>query len=116
MLRLVLIATLTLGTFGFAQTTNNNVVPKQGADWYNQHLSGAVQDYTRIASATTPQLQAIAENPTQPGSMAANSSTNPGADWYNQVLGREVVLYTHINDAVPAAEHESDQSTGEGNR
>ncbi len=113
MLKLLLIATLSLGTFGFAQTMDTDEGHMQGAqqDWYNQHLSTAVQGFVNAANATTPTAVATSEGTAQPGSMAANlGAVNPNEDWYNQVLSRQVKAYDRVNNAIkPAAGAEFNQ-------
>ncbi len=99
MLKFLLIATLSLGTVGFAQTTDNsnNVVPTQGAeDWYNQVLSAQVRQYGEIAAATAPSTPAANES-SQPASMASNQG-NSSEDWYNQELSKEVQVLTRWKD------------------
>lgn len=114
MRKLFLIATLLLATFALARTAGNTMSYAQDAndnmqggmqgeaqanntqpatnDWYQQHLSAAVQESERVWAASSPAAEAIAENATEPGSMAASQEAQ-GVDWYNQVLQREVAVY-----------------------
>lgn len=85
MLKLLLIATFTLGTFALAQAADNS--DKQSAgDWYNQQLSAQVQQFAQIAAAIAPEATATSESGTPP---PASMASNANDDWYNQVLARE---------------------------
>ncbi len=95
MLKLLLIATFTLGTFALAQAAGNNMQSADN-DWYNQHLSAQVQDFDRINAARAPEATAISESGTPlPSSMASNTSE----DWYNQVLAKAVEQFGRVGAA-----------------
>ncbi len=95
-MKLILIATLSLGTCAWAQAVGSNMQSADN-DWYNQHLSAQVQEFNRIAAATAPAI-AINES-TQPASMASNQGSQAGEDWYNQVHARAVVQFNRVGAA-----------------
>lgn len=92
MLKLLLIATFTLGTFALAQAGDNQGAMQSASDdWYNQQLSAQVQQFEHVNQAVASEL-AINQS-AQPQSMASNiGSQNANNDWYNQVLSKEVEL------------------------
>ena len=98
---LLLIVTLSLGIFALAQTSNSGSGDMQSAgnDWYNQHLSSQVEQFDRIAAATTPSAT-LPQNQagTLPQSIAANAG-QAGNDWYNQVLGQQIQEFDRLNAA-----------------
>jgi len=112
MRKLLLIVTLSLGTFALAQTSGSNsgFGDMQGAngannDWYNQQLTAQVQQFERIAAATAPSMRAQLEEQSGalPASMAANVGAQ-GGDWYNQKLAAQVQEFNRIAAATaPAA-------------
>ena len=53
---LLIVVTLSLGTFALAQMAGNNSDNSQAAgnDWYNQQLAANIQQFTLIAAATAP--------------------------------------------------------------
>jgi len=97
---LLLIVTLSLGTFALAQMGNSSS-DAQGAgnDWYNQHLSAQVQEFTRIAAARAPSAISESQSGALPASMAANAGQG-ASDWYNQVLAANVQEFDRINAAI----------------
>lgn len=88
---LLIVVTLSLGTFALAQMAGNNSDNSQAAgnDWYNQQLAANIQQFTLIAAATAPSAQAEGQSGALPESMAANVG-GQGNDWYNQRLAAEV--------------------------
>ncbi len=97
MRKLLLIVTLSLGTFALAQTSNSGIgMQSAGNDWYNQQLSAQVQQFQRIAAAIPSTTQPENQAGTLPGSIAANAG-QAGNDWYNQVLGQQVQEFDRIN-------------------
>jgi len=101
MRKLLLIATLLLGTFAVAQTAGSNVGDTQSAnnDWYNQKLAAAVQMYDRVAAAAAPSVTSPSESQrgTQPESMASNTASQD--DWYNQKLAAAIQQYSRDKTA-----------------
>lgn len=95
---LIVIATLSLGTFALAQSMDNQGGNAQGAsDWYNQKLSAQVQDFARIKAALAPSETSFAQGGQQPGSMASNLGEGANLDWYNQKLSEQVQEFNRIN-------------------
>lgn len=97
MRKLLLIATLSLGTFAVAQTAGSNFGDTQSAnnDWYNQRLAAAVQMYSHIGAAVAPSSES--QKGVQPESMASNTGSQE--DWYNQKLAAAVQQYSSIEAA-----------------
>jgi hypothetical protein len=94
MLKLLLIATFTLGTFALAQAEDiQGNSQSANNDWYNQHLSAQVQQFEQVNQAVAAEL--AIDQSAKPPSMASDSgSQNASDDWYNQVLSKEVDLFT----------------------
>jgi hypothetical protein len=89
MRKILLLATVLIGTFAAAQTSGSVVGDTQSAsnDWYNQKLAAVVQMYDRIDAAVAPSATSP-ESGTQPESMASNTASQD--DWYNQKLAAAV--------------------------
>ena len=93
MKKLLLIATLSLGTFALAQPMASNMGGAQGADhdFYNQTVAAQAKHNTASLAANTlsaaPPAQSGSLSGTQPSSMAANAgSQSAGDDFYNQTI------------------------------
>lgn len=99
MRKVLLFATLLLGTLAWARTADNGAADMQGAnnDWYNQQLAAQVQQYDRIAAAIAP-TSTFDQGGAQPGSMAAAAQAS-NADWYNQQLAAQVDQFIRISAA-----------------
>jgi hypothetical protein len=102
---LLIVVTLSLGTFALAQMAGNSGSDNmQGAgnDWYNQHLAAQVQQFQQIAAATgaSTDRQLEDQSGALPASMAANAGEQgAGNDWYNQKLAGQVQEFTRIKAA-----------------
>jgi outer membrane murein-binding lipoprotein Lpp len=108
---LLLIVTLSLGTFALAQPAGGDSDKSQGAsnDWYNQQLSAQVQQFSRDAAAMAPTISE-SQSEALPASIAANAGQGAGNDWYNQVLTENVQGFDRINAArAPSAEQQQQQ-------
>jgi hypothetical protein len=107
---LILIVTLSLGTFALGQTMGSNAGDMQGAgnDWYNQQLAAQVHQFQQIAAATSADRQLEGQTNTLPASMAANAGDQAGNDWYNQRLAGQVQEFQRIaaTTAPAATPHE----------
>ncbi len=97
MRKVLLFATLLLGTLAWARTADNGAADMQGAnnDWYNQQLAAQVQQFERIADAIAPTEATSEQGGAQPGSMAAASQA-ANEDWYNQKLAAQVDDFIRI--------------------
>jgi hypothetical protein len=99
---LLLMVTLSLGTFALAHTAggDSSFDKSQGAsnDWYNQQLSAQVQQFSRIAAAK-PSAIPESQSEALPASMAANAGQGASNDWYNQRLSAQVQEFDRDNSA-----------------
>ena len=93
---LLLIATLSLGTFALAQPMASNMGDAQGAgrDFYNQTVAAQAKHNSLFLAANalsaSPPAQLESLNGSQPGSMAANAgSQSTGDDFYNQTIAAQ---------------------------
>jgi hypothetical protein len=96
MKKLLLIATLSLGTFALAQPMAGNTGDAQGADHniYNQTVAAQAKHNSASLSAkalsAAPPAQSESLSGTQPSSMAANAgSQSRGDDFYNQTIAAQ---------------------------
>src|ERR1700687_894839 len=100
MRKLLLIATLSLGTFAFAQTMNSKTGDAQpaGNDSYNQKIAAQtkLQVAGQAANSASATFSAKSEGSkdAQPGSMASNAgSQNAGDEFYS----RHIVAQANAN-------------------
>jgi hypothetical protein len=96
MKKLLLIATLSLGTFALAQPMAGNMGDAQGADhdFYNQTVAAQAKHDSLFLAAnalsTLPSAQSESLSGSQPSSMAANAgSQSTGDDFYNQTIAAQ---------------------------
>ena len=106
MQKLLLIATLSLGTFAFAQAMPSNVGEAQpaGHDFYGQIVAAqAKQDSLFLAanvlSASSP-AQPESRSGTQPSSMAANTGSQSADE---DVCNRTIAIQANVNRLFKAA-------------
>lgn len=93
---ILLIATLSLGTFASGQTMANNKGDAQRADhdYYNQTVAAQAKHNSFFLAANavsaSPPAQLESLSGTQPSSMAANAgSQSTGDDFYNQTIAAQ---------------------------
>jgi hypothetical protein len=103
MRNLLLIATLSLATFAWAQpaASDNDMSNNRSADsdFYIQTLASQVDQSTRVNDTLTPSAEALAAQPesmASPDSMASNTESQNGAGWYDQVVQSQAGLNTRI--------------------
>jgi hypothetical protein len=96
MKNILLIATLSLGTFALAQPMASNKGDAQGADhdFYNQTVAAQAEHNSLIVAANalsaSPPAQLESVRGTQPSSMAANAgSQSTGDDLCNQTIAAQ---------------------------
>jgi hypothetical protein len=98
MRKLLLIATLSLGTFACAQTMAGNAQPAD-QDVYNQKIAEQTNLYIGGQAANAASVEFSAKSgswsDTQPGSMASNtgSTGSQGADFYNRTIDEQTRLH-----------------------
>jgi hypothetical protein len=96
MMKLLLIATLSLGTFALAQPMTSNMGDAQNADhdFYNQTVAAQAKHnslfWAANALSAPPPAQLASLSGSQPGSMAANAgSQSTGDDFYNRTIAAQ---------------------------
>jgi hypothetical protein len=105
MQKLLLIATLSLATFAWAQPMADNMANSQSADsnWYNQKVSQQADLNGRFIDAGRQDALAQSENfngSDEPGSMASNAGTqNSGDDFYGQKVAGQASVNRLLNDS-----------------
>jgi hypothetical protein len=100
---LILVATLSLGTLGWAQLAGNNMIssdqPLSNGSSYSQIVATQAVQNGLINAAVAPSAKAVLEsgnfNGEQPGSMAANEAAQSG-NWYNQRVEHQAELNSRI--------------------
>jgi hypothetical protein len=106
MRKLLLIATLSIGTLACAQLAGNNMISEEqpGNDSsYSHKLAAQVQEYkldnAAIAPSASQFMQDQALNVEEPSSMAANEGMQGGQDWYNQRIAAQAELNRRLKRA-----------------
>ena len=96
MKNILLIATLSLGTFALAHPMASNKGDAQGADHdsYNQTVAAQAKHNSLFVAANalsaSPPAQSESLSGSQPSSMAANAgSQSTGDDFYNQTIAAQ---------------------------
>jgi hypothetical protein len=93
MQKLLLIATLTLATFAWAQPMADDMSQSGDNDWFSQKISQQANLSSNLLDANRQDALAQTESfngSEEPGSMASNAGAqNTGEDWYNQKIATQ---------------------------